>query len=363
MPEQGKVIVSSPGRICLFGEHQDYLGLPVIAAAVDLRATFTAWKNDTGKFWIHKPDINAEEEIDPHVGQEYSSKRDYLKSAVNVLRREGFRFDQGYTITLRSDIPIGKGCSSSSAILVAWIGLLSRIATEGRTLSPEEAALFGYYAEVKEFKEPGGMMDHFTSARGGLVRIDTKGDISLRPLGARIEGVFILGDSLQPKDTTGVLGSVRGRATGGMDYVKRSINDADWETLNAEDAEKALRDAQYLHRLALLGNLRNRDITREAQELLESDGCDPAALGALLTEEHKILSANLGISTERIDKMVGAALDAGAWGAKINGSGGGGCMFAYTDEENVGAVVQGIESAGGKAAPVRIDSGLKEEAG
>ena len=28
-----EIAVSSPGRICLFGEHQDYLGLPVIAAA------------------------------------------------------------------------------------------------------------------------------------------------------------------------------------------------------------------------------------------------------------------------------------------------------------------------------------------
>ena len=32
-----QVISSAPGRICLFGEHQDYLGLPVIAMAVDLR--------------------------------------------------------------------------------------------------------------------------------------------------------------------------------------------------------------------------------------------------------------------------------------------------------------------------------------
>ncbi len=32
-----KVYVSTPSRICLFGEHQDYLGLEVIASAIDLR--------------------------------------------------------------------------------------------------------------------------------------------------------------------------------------------------------------------------------------------------------------------------------------------------------------------------------------
>ncbi|MHA2203829.1 MAG: galactokinase family protein, partial [Candidatus Hodarchaeales archaeon] len=29
--------ISSPGRICLFGEHQDYLGLPVIPMAINKR--------------------------------------------------------------------------------------------------------------------------------------------------------------------------------------------------------------------------------------------------------------------------------------------------------------------------------------
>ena len=27
--------VKAPGRICFFGDHQDYLGLPVIAATID----------------------------------------------------------------------------------------------------------------------------------------------------------------------------------------------------------------------------------------------------------------------------------------------------------------------------------------
>jgi len=33
--------INTPGRICFFGEHQDYLGLPVIAMAISLRANLT----------------------------------------------------------------------------------------------------------------------------------------------------------------------------------------------------------------------------------------------------------------------------------------------------------------------------------
>ncbi|MFA6449380.1 MAG: galactokinase family protein [bacterium] len=360
MSDKKTIVVSSPGRICLFGEHQDYLGLPVIAAAVNMRAEFSATANGTGVFKIMLPDIGKEEEIDLSREQEYRSKRDYLRSAVNILRRDGFKFGEGYDIALTSGIPIGKGCSSSSAILVAWIGLLSRIATEGRPLTPGEAAKYGYFAEVKEFNEPGGMMDHYTSALGGMVYIETKGEIKLSPLAAKLPGVFVLGDSMEPKDTTGVLGSVKGNAVGGMAFAQQTIPGAAWETLGCEGAA-AVAGAPEALRRALTGNLRNRDITREAKAILDSGAPDPEQIGVLLTQEHAELSENLGISTQRIDAMVSGALAAGAWGAKINGSGGGGCMFAYTEETKAEFVRQAIVSAGGEAALLHIDSGLKEE--
>lgn len=361
MDERYGAVVSSPGRICLFGEHQDYLGLPVIAAAVNLRARFAARKNGSGIFKIVMPDIGSEEIIDPAVDQEYRSKRDYHRSALNVLRRRGYRFGQGYDIELTSDIPIGKGCSSSSAILVAWIGLLSRIATEGTPLSPEECAKFGYFAEVREFNEPGGMMDHYTSATGGLVHINTKGEFEIHPLPAKFEGVFILGDSLQPKDTTGVLGSVKKNAMGGMDWIRKSIPDAAWETLGEAEAEKALAGAPDVFHRAAVGNLRNRDLTSAALKMLSGPSPDPAAIGRLLNEEQIVLRDYVNISTARIDAMAAAAVEAGAWGAKINGSGGGGGMFAYAEKKKEQAVIDAIESTGGKAVPISIDSGLREE--
>jgi len=54
--------------------------------------------------------------------------------------------------------------------------------------------------------------------------------------------------------------------------------------------------------------------------------------------------------------MIASALDAGALGAKINGSGEGGCMFAYAprDPENVAAAVA---AAGGKPFLVHVDEG------
>jgi galactokinase len=54
--------------------------------------------------------------------------------------------------------------------------------------------------------------------------------------------------------------------------------------------------------------------------------------------------------------MIDAALHAGAYGAKINGSGGGGCMFAYAPE-NSEKVKSAIENEGGETYIVAVDEG------
>ena len=52
------------------------------------------------------------------------------------------------------------------------------------------------------------------------------------------------------------------------------------------------------------------------------------------------------------------AKEQGAYGGKINGSSGGGCMFVYAPE-NTSAIAKAIESAGGRAYVIEIDEGLK----
>ena len=65
-------------------------------------------------------------------------------------------------------------------------------------------------------------------------------------------------------------------------------------------------------------------------------------------------------STPKIEKMIHAALNAGALGCKICGSGGGGCMIAYAPECSQ-EVAEAISAAGGKVYHVQIDSGFRVE--
>ena len=68
--------VSAPGRICLFGEHQDYLGLPVITAAINLRISITGKKRNDRKFILNLPDIGSQEEIDFAQPIQYQKERE-----------------------------------------------------------------------------------------------------------------------------------------------------------------------------------------------------------------------------------------------------------------------------------------------
>ena len=84
----------------------------------------------------------------------------------------------------------------------------------------------------------------------------------------------------------------------------------------------------------LEGTIRNRDIERTASAKLLTEHQSVEELGALMTEHHSILRDVLKISTPKIEKMCDAAINAGAVGAKIFGSGGGGCMIAMVPKSN-----------------------------
>ena len=359
---QAPITVSAPGRICLFGEHQDYLGLPVIAAAVNLRAFLHAEPAPGATLLILKPDTRESESINLRAPIAYEQPRDYFKSGVRVLQKHGARLDRGLRVTLTSNIPVSKGCSSSSAICVAWTGLLCRAAgyaPEGNFA--RGIARLAYEAEVLEFGEPGGMMDHFASALGGVQYIETTGGFRTEPLFPPGDGAFVLGDSLEPKATTAVLSRVKNRVLAGLDYLAFKQPGFNLDHADPDQAAAALgADVSEPVRRAVLGNLRNRDITRRALDMFRKGDPGGPDLGALLDAEHAILRDDLGISTPRIERLIAAARAAGAAGCKINGSGGGGCIFAWCPGDPA-PVAAAIAAAGAKACLIHIDHGFRED--
>lgn len=354
-----KIKVSTPGRICLFGEHQDYLSLPVIPCAVSLRLTIEGSVRSGSMVSIRLPDINSSESFSLFDPPGYRGERDYFRSGLAVMRREGFSFSNGFECAVIGKIPISAGTSSSSALVVSWINFLSRVCDQRKKLNPEDIARLAYQAEVLEFDEPGGMMDQYSTALGGAIFLKFHPAVSLIPLKAKFKS-FVLGDSQSPKDTKGILSRVKTRVMKIVDKFSTLHPGFSLQTTRPEDLDKFSDRLDEVELRLLAGTLRNRDITFEALRLLQSDPLDDRALGALLTEHQNILRDVLLISTPKIDRMLDAAAAAGAYGGKINGSGGGGCMFAYAPDDPA-KVSAAIEKAGGKAYVISADQGTRIE--
>ncbi|MFD2573148.1 mevalonate kinase [Spirosoma soli] len=347
---------STPGRICLFGEHQDYLGLPVIAAAISRRIDLNARQVASPGFRLNLPDIHSFIDI-PFDGRPlpYPQDRDYFRSAVNVLLREGYTFSKGIQGEVHGNIPINSGTSSSSALLVTWLNVLTQLADEPRQLTPERLAELAYMAEVLEFGEPGGMMDHYATAVGHVIYLASTPTIQLLELTPQL-GSFVLGDSLEPKDTLGILKRVK---FGMLDILARLQDINPMFSLHHSSITEATEFKDILTKdeyILLKGNLANRDILAQAMAVLQAPVLDHTQFGQLLTDHQANLRDAQRISTPKIDRMLDAALNAGALGGKINGSGGGGCMFVYAPDKPE-AVAEAIERVGGKAYVISVDKG------
>ena len=360
MTNGSTVSVSTPGRVCLFGEHQDYLGLPVIAAAISRRIYLTARPRSDQRVVVHLPDVGLAESFDLTGPLPYVAKRDYFRSTINVLRRdEGATFATGFDVTVRGNIPINAGTSSSSALVVGWVNLLLRMADEPLARSREAIADIAYRAEVLEFGEPGGMMDHYATAVGDVIYLESQPAIRVSHLRPTL-GAFVLGDSCEPKDTLGILKRVKFGMLDALKKIRLHHPAFDLRTAPLKSA------TDYCHRLTtdelslLRSNLSDRDILREALRVLDVPIMDDAYFGELLNKHQDNLRDAKRISTPKIDRMLTAAMRAGALGGKINGSGGGGCMFVYAPQ-NAEAVAEAIEQQGGRAYIITVDGGTRVE--
>jgi galactokinase len=74
-------------------------------------------------------------------------------------------------------------------------------------------------------------------------------------------------------------------------------------------------------------------------------GTDPRGIGPVLTASHASMRDDFEITVPQVDTAVAAALDAGAYGARMTGGGFGGCVLALVDAEGVERVVRAVETA------------------
>ena len=125
---QPSVIVRSPGRVNIIGEHTDYNNGFVLPAAIDKAAYFAIALRDDDEIHLAAEDLNetfsiALNELKPIVGISWPN---YILGAVAQFQKLDIPL-KGLNAILSSDVPIGAGLSSSAAVSCAVIFALNEL--------------------------------------------------------------------------------------------------------------------------------------------------------------------------------------------------------------------------------------------
>nr|WP_280344792.1 mevalonate kinase [Nocardia abscessus] len=207
-----------------------------------------------------------------------------------ALRRWGLS-GEIVEVAVDSEIPQARGLGSSAADAAAAVRAVADL--YGRTVDPDSLYEFVQCGEQFAHGRASGV-DARAALADGPIRFHAG---TARPLDVGLDAALVIADTGMPSGTQRAVAEVRGRL------------ERDHESIG-----------QLLER---------------ATELVESAHADLAAgraepLGRTLLYFQDLLD-ELGVGDPRIDTLVTAALDAGAFGAKLTGAGLGGCVLALTE--------------------------------
>lgn len=350
-----KIISKSPGRVCLFGDHQDYIELPVIACAIDRIMTIIAEENGKDHFEINMPDMNQKRIISLQPDFTKIERGDFLTIALKVLQKRKIIPTTGYHLKITSNIPINAGLSSSSALTIAWLQFLITACSE-KYFTPKEIALLAYETEVIEEGSSGGKMDQFTIAMGDTIYLDTHTDKVQHFKDLNLN--LIVGISGLSKDTFGTLSHLKSNAWKSINQVKEQKPNFDIALSKVSDLKENMEYVETNLKPYFYAAVCNHDITQRALKTLKQEKLNIQAIGELMNEHHYILKSYLKITPPLMDKMIEAANNTGALGSKIVGSGGGGCIVAIAKEDNKKQIIEAIKATGAEDAfAVKITNG------
>jgi len=307
-----KSIASAPGKIILFGEHFVVYGTKAILCAINKRITVTAEKTLDSKISINSSVGNLKLEPKIPINEIDISLRPVYFLADMMIQR--YNETVGMNITIDSEIPLGVGLGSSSACCVASASAISGV-FEKKT--KEDILQMAIEAEKTIFPNTSGA-DCTVCTFGGLIQYNKQNGHS------KIESEpsfhLVIANSKIEHSTKEVVSNVK-----------------KFKETNADEFTRICNQENELIDNVLLC-LKNNDLQ---------------CIGRNLIKNQEYLET-IGVSNEKLRDMIKIATKY-SFGAKITGAGGGGCIFALTDEINMEKIIRQLQENDNDCFSVKID--------
>lgn len=330
----------APGRVNLIGEHLDYNGGHVLPFAID-RAVWLAVRRRRRPTLRCQSAQQAEGVEVPRDELRYATGWSaYLAGTVWALAEAGMPF-RGADLYVDSDVPIGAGLSSSVALECAValaLAELSGIAVDRGQLA--RLARLAQRAEAVVAGAPVGIMDQTASLlgrEGHALYLDTRSlqvDYLALPLGDDGFQLLIVDTGSPHHHSTGAYAARRADC----EQAAAALAVEDLATVSLEVLEGTDLPVRLARRARHVVTEEGR--ARRAATALRRG--DLTALGPLMTASHWSMQHDFEISTPDLDKVVDAAVGAGAEGARLTGGGFGGNAIILVRTPTVAAVTDAV---------------------
>lgn len=315
----------APLRVSFVGGGTDFPhwyrehGGAVVSATIDhvVRVRLTAREDRV----VEVRSLDLDQLVAYHLdeGPVYDGALDLVKAAIAHIGVDG-----GVTVEIHSEAPPGSGLGGSSALVTAVVAALAMLGDH--PMDAGTLAHTAYRIEREDLGISGGWQDQFATAFGGCNLLEFSRD------GVRIEPVADPERLARLAD--GLLLCYTGRVRRNVGLIDRQI------AMHAEGREETT-----------LGMKRLQELAYAMREVIER--ADLPALGALLHEAFLAKQQMNPHITEDtpIQPMLAVAEEAGAFGGKVCGAGGGGYLLLAAPPDAHAEVRAALEGLGGQFAP------------
>lgn len=356
------LVVQSPGRINLIGEHTDYNNGFVLPAAIDKCVQVAIAKRTDGAIHMHAIDLQESViipavAIQPHA----TSWVNYIIGVVAQVQKysagasnnsAALDLDKGFDICIQGDIPIGAGLSSSAAVECAVIFALNELYQLG--LTTMQMALMTQQSEHEFAGVKCGIMDMFASLHGKSNQVMLLDCANLHhtyyPLDLKEYQIVLFDTQIKHALASSEYNTRRLECEQGVGVLQqkypsiKTLRDA-----SKQQVEQCLAPNNNLDKNAISNKVYQRckyvvdEIERVQLAVKDLLAGDIKAFGKKMFETHEGLSKLYEVSCPELDILVNAVKDnPHVLGARMMGGGFGGCTINIIKKSEVQAIINSV---------------------
>lgn len=340
------ILIKSPGRVNLIGEHTDYNDGFVLPAAVDKSIYLAMNVNGTNecRFYALDKKESFKADISRDLTKTGKGWPDYLLGVVNQLRKNGYEVN-GFDCVFGGNVPIGAGMSSSAALEGGVLFGLSEL--NDWDIPSIEMAKIAQKAENDFVGVQCGIMDQFASLNGKeghALKLDCRTlEYEYYPFDREDIQIVLCDTQIRRELASSEYNVRRQQCEKGVEVLRQWNPDI-----------KNLRDVELSMLLQREDDM-DPTIFKRCKYVVEENirviqACndlhkgDIDSFGQRMYQSHAGLRHEYEVSCEELDVLVEIARDLkGVFGARMMGGGFGGCTINLVKEEQVTAFKEQIE--------------------